>query len=120
MSLSRAGKPTRIFYIYDRETEQDARLLAQLDRHLKALAEGGLIERWHAGLALAGDDLGKKADDALAWAEVVLLLVSADSLNSDTCRGLVQRARDRGLRIVPVLIRSVDVQGHPLAWTRGV
>lgn len=114
MSTASAGKPTRIFYIYDRETEQDARLLQQLDRHLKALAEGGLIERWHAGLALAGDDLGKKADDALAWADLVLLLVSADSLNSDTCRGLVQRARDRGLRVVPVQIRSVDVQGHPL------
>lgn len=105
--------PTKIVYVYAKDTAQDVQLLQQLHRHLAALVSQGLIQCWHAGLTLAGDNFQKQTDDALAWADLLLVLVSADCLSAPECLALVQRARALKRRVVPVLLRAVDTD-HPL------
>ncbi len=97
----------------------DEPLWRELEKHLEGLRRQGLIRVWSDRKIGAGSEWAGAIDSNLDSAQVVLLLISADFLASDYCMNIeVTRAISRHARgeavIVPVVLRPVDWEGHPL------
>lgn len=97
---------------------QDQELKDQLVRHLQVLVRFAGIELWEADHVRAGDNWRQEADDALARADVALVLISSDFLASDLLQDvelpkLFRRREHGGLKVIPVLLRSCLWQAHP-------
>lgn len=112
-----AVPPIRLFYSYAREDEV---FRQALDKHLSALKRTGVIAPWHDRRIVPGVDWAHEIDTHLEHAHLILLLVSADFLASDYCWGVeMDRAiamHRAGLaRVVPVMVRPVDIEGVPFA-----
>jgi hypothetical protein len=109
--------PIRLFYSYAREDEV---FRHALDKHLSALKRTGVIAPWHDRRIVPGVDWAREIDQHLKDAHLILLLVSADFLDSDYCWGVeMKRAlemhRTGSARVVPVMVRPVDIEGVPFA-----
>ena len=88
----------------------DETLRNELEKHLSPLKRQGLIETWHDRRIVAGQEFDKKIGQHFEEAELVLLLVSTDFINSDYCYDVeMMRAVERhnlGQAIViPVILR---------------
>lgn len=88
----------------------DETLRNELEKHLSPLKRQGLIETWHDRRIVAGQEFDKKIGQHFEEAELVLLLVSPDFINSDYCYDVeMMRAVERhnlGQAIViPVILR---------------
>ena len=98
---------------------RDERLREELDKHLSPLRRSALIDTWHDRKISPGRDLDAEIDQRLASADLVLLLISPDFINSDYCyRREMRRALQRhakGLaRIIPIILRPVDWLRTPI------
>ncbi|MBD5803226.1 hypothetical protein AZOA_26620 [Azoarcus sp. Aa7] len=88
----------------------DETLRNELEKHLSPLKRQGLIETWHDRRIVAGQEFNNEIGQHFEDAELVLLLVSPDFINSDYCYDVeMVRAVERhnlGLAIViPVILR---------------
>lgn len=109
--------PVKIFFCYSHEDEE---LLNKLKAHLKPLQRQGLIDIWYDRDISAGTKWEKEIDKHLNEANIILLLVSPDFINSDYCYGVeMQRALERDksgeARVIPIILRPVywqDVLGN--------
>lgn len=112
----------RIFISFAHEDEAYFR---RLSAHLALLRRSGVISEWHARMLLAGSDWSQEIDEYIDKAELILLLVSPDFINSDYSyereihRALVRHAA-REARVIPIFIRPVDIHGAPWAALRGL
>jgi internalin A len=102
----------RIFISY---AHKDEELRAQLDAHLKLFQRTGLLDKWDDRLIKPGDEWNGEIDENLEAADIILLLVSADFLNSDFCWNKeMTRACERHdageAKVIPVIIRDVTWQ----------
>ena len=102
--------PLKVFVSYAHEDEGHRETLA---KHLSALEDEGLIRLWHDRKITGGGEWAGAIHDALAGADIVLLLISADFLVSDYCNGVelteAIRLHDaHRTRVVPVILRSCD------------
>ena len=109
--------PMELFYSY---SHKDEPLRDELDTHLALLRRRGVLQTWHDRQIAAGNEWRTAIDKHLGRADIVLLLVSPDFIASDYCYGIeMTRAIERhkaGLaRVVPVIARSVDLEGAPFA-----
>jgi hypothetical protein len=91
-----------------------------LEKHLSLLRRQGLIAQWHERQVAAGTDWQQELDYHLMSASIILLLISPDFLASDYCYSrelerAMQRHAARQARVIPVLVRPVDIQGAPFA-----
>jgi hypothetical protein len=78
------------------------------------------VTRWYDREILAGAEWEKEIETHLITASIILLLVSADFMNSDYCYGVeMQRALEMHEEgeacILPILLRPVDWQDAPFA-----
>src|SRR5258708_7682501 len=74
----------------------DEKLKESFLKHLKPLERMNLISSWHDRKLLAGDDWGAEISQNLEKADVVLLLVSIDFINSKYCYDIeLDRALER-------------------------
>ena len=104
--------PVMLFYSYSRKDED---LREELDGHLKILQRRGMLQSWHDRKIEAGETWGKEIDEHLRNAELVLLLVSKDFVASDYIwskeLNIAMQRHDTGeARVVPILVRAVDLQ----------
>ena len=90
--------PVNIFLCYAREDE----LLRQgLEKQLRILRRQGLIEIWHDREIGAGTDWEREITKHLNIADIILLLVSPDFMDSDYCYGIeMQRARAGNIYLI--------------------
>ncbi|MBW4653766.1 MAG: HEAT repeat domain-containing protein [Kaiparowitsia implicata GSE-PSE-MK54-09C] len=98
----------------------DEVLQIQLANHLTLLERQGVITSWSSHQILPGDDRTQTIHQQLNTADIILLLISANSLADDTCYHLeIQRAMERHqsgeARVIPILLRPVDWQGAPFS-----
>jgi hypothetical protein len=106
-----------VFFSY---SHADADLRLELERHLAALRRQNLAEGWHDGKILAGDELDPAILANLERADVILLLVSSDFINSDYCyctemgRAFERHAAGEA-RVIPVILRDCDWQHPPIS-----
>ena len=96
----------------------DEELRRQLDTHLMSLRRQGLIDVWHDRRIGAGEEFPKAIDDALADAEIILLLVSPDFIASSYCYEIEMqealRRHEIGTAVViPVILRACDWHDLP-------
>jgi hypothetical protein len=105
----------RLFFSY---SHQDEELRNELEKHLAALRNQGIIETWHDRQIVAGEDFDDEISENLEKADIVLLLVSSDFISSPYCYGVeMRRAMERHesgeARVIPVILRPCDWQGLP-------
>jgi formylglycine-generating enzyme required for sulfatase activity len=99
-------KPLKTFIIYARE---DAGFKNELLRQLAPFAQMGLLEKWDDSHILPGEEWEKSIEKALDETQIVLMLVSADSLFSDfiqrkELKKALEQKREGSTRIIPILV----------------
>lgn len=97
---------------------EDTDLKEQLMKHLKSLERLNLIETWHDGLITAGEEWDTKIKEALEAADIILLLVSVDFINSSYCievelERALERHYDNKAIVVPIILRNCLWQRMP-------
>jgi hypothetical protein len=103
----------KIFFCYAHEDEA---LLDRLKVHLSPLQREGLIWLWHDRDIRAGTEWDKEINRHLNTAQIILLLVSPDFMNSDYCYSIeLRRAierHDKGeARVIPIILRPASWDG---------
>src|SRR6266571_3145309 len=106
---------TKIFFCYAHEDEE---LLKKLKTHLRPLQRAGLIDVWHDRDISAGTDWEQQIKEQLNTAQIILLLVSPDFMDSDYSYDIeMQRALERHqrgeARVIPIILRPVDFEVTP-------
>ncbi len=107
--------PVKIFFCYAHEDET---LVNKLKTHLKLLQRQGLIDVWHDRDISAGMEWEREINTHLNTAQIILLLVSPDFINSDYCYCIeMKHAIERHIRfearVIPIILRHVYWQGAP-------
>ena len=102
-----------IFFCYAHEDEL---LLNKLKTHLRPLQRQGLIDFWYDRDISAGTNWEQQIKEQLNAAQIILLLISPDFMDSDYCYGVeMQLALERNERgealVIPIILRPVDWQG---------
>jgi hypothetical protein len=105
----------KVFFSY---SHRDETLRDELEKHLSILKRQGFIETWNDRRIIAGTDLKHEISQNLETADVILLLVSSDFLDSDYCYDIeMKRAmacHEAGeTRVIPVILRPCDWRGAP-------
>jgi TIR domain/LGFP repeat len=108
--------PVKIFFCYAHEDEP---LLNKLKTHLRPLQRQGLIDIWHDRDISAGTEWEREISQRLNSAQIILLLLSPDFMDSDYCYGVemkraIERHKQGEARVIPVILRHVYWQGEPL------
>ncbi len=114
---SRLGKVLKVFYSY---AHRDKKLRDELAKHLSGLQRQGIITGWHDGEIRAGSEWDVQLKKHLNLSDIILLLISSDFIASEYCYSVeMKQALERHQRgeayIIPILLRSTDIQGAPFA-----
>ncbi|MBN1221013.1 MAG: toll/interleukin-1 receptor domain-containing protein [Anaerolineae bacterium] len=101
------SKPV-VFVSYSHRDEVEKE---QLVSHLKVLERAGVIELWVDDRIAGGADWAQEIKQAIARANVAILLISANFLTSDFILGeevpaFLQRRQSEGLTVFPVIARA--------------
>ena len=111
MPQESASPPVSLFYSYAHEDEA---LRDELRGHLKILERRGLLSSWYDREIKPGQDWHAKIDEQLQMADLVLLLVSKDFIDSDYIFGneltvAMQRHQAGFATVVPIIVRAIDI-----------
>ncbi len=79
-SKTATPEPIEIFYAYALEDEAFANLL---QKHLLPLKRAGMIDEWHTGRIMAGQNARSEIEQHLGHAQIILLLISPDFINAE-------------------------------------
>jgi len=101
-----------VFFCYAHEDEP---LLKRLKKQLTPMQRQGLIALWHDRDISAGTAWEQEISEQLNSAQIILLLISPDFMDSDYCYSKeMQRALERHhrkeARVIPVILRPIDWQ----------
>jgi len=113
MPTNSPAQPVKLFISY---AHADDALRHEFTKHLAALRNQGLVDDWHDGRIAPGETWEKAIFDHLDAADIILLLISADFLDSYFC---YERELSRALhrheagqaRVVPIIIRPCSWEG---------
>lgn len=115
-----AGPGATAMKVFISYSHMDESLKDNLIKHLSPLKRAGLISDWHDRKINAGGAWAKAISDNLEAADLVLLLVSVDFINSAYCydieleRALELEAEGR-LAVIPVILRNCMWHQTPFA-----
>ena len=92
-------------------SHRDEELKEQLVSHLKVLERAGIIELWVDDRIAGGADWAEEIKQAIARANVAILLISANFLTSDFILGeevsaFLERRKNEGLTIFPIIAKA--------------
>lgn len=104
-----------LFFCYAHEDEAE---LTKLKTYLSPFQRQGLIDAWHDRDINAGTEWAPEILKHLNAAQIILLLVSPDFINSDYCydiemkQAMARYERGEAL-VIPIILRPVHWQGTP-------
>ena len=109
-SKSHPTKPIEILFSYAHEDED---LRDRIEKHLSTLKRNNRIICWHDRNIRAGNTWNRAISTHLDTAHIILLLISADFLDSEYCNTVeVKRALQRHKKgeacVIPIILRPVD------------
>src|SRR5450432_402487 len=108
--------PLNLFCAYN---QADAELQQELLTHLAIWKRKDIISIWSHDQIQPGRDADREIIEHLEQADLVLLLLSANFLASDEYDLVVARALELQkagkARVIPILLRPVDLSDTPLA-----
>lgn len=112
----------KVFISY---SHKDAEHLPALIAHLRPLERAGLISPWFDGYIIPGDDIDAKVGEALEQADIVLLLISSDFVNSDYCYTIemdhaLTKHQSGECRVIPVILRDCIWKTAPFGRISGL
>ena len=112
MPEARPSPPLKVFLSY---SHRDEELCQRFLVHLSQLKRDGLIEPWHDRRITAGSEWANDISEHLKSAHIIILLVTADFLNSDYCNDIemthaLERREKGEALVVPVILRPCDWQ----------
>ncbi len=108
-------RPISVFVCY---AHKDEKYRNDLEKHLALSKRTGMIALWHDRRIEPGANFDSCIESNLKTAQIVLLLVSADFLNSDYCYGVelkfaMQRHAAGNARVIPVIVRPCNWSDAP-------
>ncbi|HLV99299.1 MAG TPA: toll/interleukin-1 receptor domain-containing protein [Ktedonobacterales bacterium] len=108
-------QPMRVFYSY---SHKDAALRDELETHLAGLKRGGIVQEWSDRDITGGEEWAGEIDENLEAADIILLLISADFINSNYCYDIemaraLERHEARTARVIPIVLRPVEWDTTP-------
>lgn len=103
--------PSKALQLFISYSHQDEALKNELVKHLSPLKRLNLIDDWHDRKISAGDQWDAAIADALKGADIILLLVSIDFINSRYCydvemESALERERCGEVVVIPVIARN--------------
>lgn len=109
-------KSVKVFYSY---CHIDEPYKKKLETVLSTLRQNNIIEEWHDRKILPGQVLDIEIKYHLEKAELILLLISPDFMNSNYCHNIEMKLallrRELGLcDVIPIIIRPTDLKGTNL------
>jgi V8-like Glu-specific endopeptidase len=108
--------PAHLVVLYDLSDDPQCTLL---NKHLTGLRLAKKVTIYNIHKALAGEDVLARADEELAKADFILLLVSSNLFNDEaTWFGKATDAVDQNRRVVPILIDDVSLTDFNLGKLR--
>ncbi len=104
-----------IFFAYARE---DEKMLKKLIAHFKLMELQGLIRFSYQWEMSGGDRRDLELERRLDEAQIILLLISSDFMNSPECYSIAKRAMERReepntVRVIPVILHPTDLEDAP-------
>ncbi|MEO4030411.1 toll/interleukin-1 receptor domain-containing protein [Chromobacterium vaccinii] len=102
------AKALSVFISY---SHADEAIKTELIKHLEPLKKLNLIETWHDRMISPGDDWAKTISKNLETADIIILLISIDFINSKYCfdieleKALELHQEQRSV-VVPVIVRN--------------
>jgi hypothetical protein len=107
----------KIFLSYSHEDEA---MKEQLDKNLIMLKKSEKIEVWQDRKIMAGDLWDESIANALATADIILLLISVDFNNSQyiwdkELKVALERHKSNEARVIPVILRTCEWSDMPYA-----
>ena len=108
--MSTRTEPLNVFISY---AHKDEELCKRLLAHLRQMQRDSIINPWHDRQIIAGQEWAGKIDENLEAADIILLLISSDFLNSDYCNDIeMRRALERHekgeARVIPIILCPCD------------
>ncbi len=108
-------EPVTVFFSY---SHKDEKLRDRLAANLAILQRKGLIKSWHDREISAGTEWKKAIDNNLNTADIILLLISADFINSDYCwdvemKRAIARHEAGEARVIPIILQPVNLSDTP-------
>jgi len=119
-SVMLASLPTKGLTVFISYSHVDETFKNDLVKHLDPLRRLGLIETWHDRKIKPGEVWDSSISSNLERAEIILLLVSIDFINSEYCYDTeLERALERHdageAKVIPVILRACMWQQTPFA-----
>ncbi len=110
-------KKLNIFLSYAHEDEA---MKIQLDKNLIGLKKSNKVDVWQDRVIMAGDVWNEEINNALATADIILLLISVDFNNSQyiwdkELKVALERHEKNEARVIPVILRTCDWSDMPYA-----
>ncbi len=104
---------------------QDEALLNKLKTHLRPLQRQGLIDVWYDREISAGTEWEQEIKQHLNTAQIILLLVSPDFMDSDYCYGIemtraIERHKSGEARVIPIILRWAIWKETPIGKLQGL
>lgn len=125
MAFTPLTQAVKIFFSYATSSSADQRLFKKLQAHLSTLRRLHLIDEWYDSAIEAGNNVNQTLEFYLREAQIIVLLISAEFVQSDRCYELeMQRALELSAagtaRLIPVILSPTDWEGLPLAQYRSL
>ena len=117
-NTSRVGKKARkkLINIFITYAHKNVEAKDKLVTYLATMKREGLINIWYDNEILPGDRWRDSISDTLAKADILLYLVSNDSLASKNCNKELAVALDANIRVVPIILEHCDWLVHHLSY----
>ena len=102
----------RLFITY---SHKDVKAKDQLITYLAVMKREGLINIWHDNEILPGDTWRDSIFSNLAESDILLYLVSANSLASENCNRELAEALNTNVKVIPIILEHCDWLDHQLS-----
>ena len=120
MRLNKTKIQIKLFYSYSHKDEE---LRNALETHLSILNRKKVISEWHDRRIIAGSDWDSEINNHIETADIILLLISSDSIASDYCysnelKKAIERHEANQSKVIPIIVRPVDWEGLDVPFTK--
>lgn len=96
----------KLFYSY---SHIDEIYRNKLEAHLAILRDDGLIDEWYDRKIKPGDDWNQEIEKNIETAHIILLLLSQDFINSESCKKEVDTAmklkKEQNIILLPIILK---------------
>lgn len=115
LNKDKEGVKIFISYAHEDELYKD-----KLIKHLIGLKRKSIIKDWHDREILAGEHLDDEINQHLLEADIILLMISVDFLNSDYCyekemKKALEMHNENIARVIPIIVRKCDWMDSPFS-----